>query len=46
MFEGNKFVIDTLYPGAAINYRAILLRDHMYVNMKATTEVHMLSITL
>jgi len=45
-FEGNNFVIDTLHPGSAINYRAVLMRDQMYVNFKAKTEVKLLTITL
>ena len=39
-------MIDTLHPGSAINYRAFLTRDQMYVNFKAATEVKLLTISL
>jgi CRP-like cAMP-binding protein len=39
-------VIDTLHPGSAINYRAVLMRDQMYINLTAVTEVKLLTITL
>ena len=45
-FDGNSFVIETLFPGTAINYRAIFLHDLMFVNMRALTEVRILSISL
>ena len=45
-FEGNFFVLDTLHPGTAINYRSVFLRDHMYVNMRARTDCKILMITL
>lgn len=41
-FENNKFVIDRLGPGSAINYRSIFLKDQMYLSLVATTDVKML----
>ena len=41
-FEANEFIIDKLGPGSAINYRAVFLKDQMYVNMTAATEVKIL----
>ena len=38
-FEGNEFRMDTLGPGSVINYRSVFLRDHMYVEFRAITEV-------
>ena len=34
-FEGNEFVLDRLYPGSIINYRAVLFQDFVYVNYRA-----------
>ena len=45
-FDGNVFRIDTLGPGTVINYRSVFLRDQMYVELKAVTEVKMLDLTL
>ena len=45
-FEGNTFVFDTLYPGTAINYRAVFLRDTMYVNLRALTDCKLLKISI
>ena len=33
-FEGNEFIIDTLHSGSVINYRAFLMEDLMYVNIR------------
>ena len=44
-FEGNEFVFDTLEAGTVINYRAFFLKDVMYVNMRAKTEVKLLFYT-
>ena len=41
-FEGNEFRIDTLGPGSVINYRSVFLRDQMYVEIRAITEVKVL----
>ena len=41
-FEGNEFRMDTLGPGSVINYRSVFLRDNMYVEMRAITEVKVL----
>ena len=41
-FENNEFLLDKLGPGSAINYRAFFLKDQMYVNMEAATEVKIL----
>ena len=30
-FEANEFIVDKLGPGSAINYRAVFLKDQMYV---------------
>ena len=43
-FDFNPFVIDKLGPGSVINYRAVFLKDEMYVNIKALTEVKVLSL--
>ena len=45
-FDGNVFRIDTLGPGTVINYRSVFLRDQMYVELRAVTEVKMLDLTL
>ena len=45
-FEMNDFTIDKLGPGSVINYRAVFLKDQMYVNMTAMTEVKILSLPL
>ena len=45
-FDGNLFRIDTLGPGTIINYRSVFLRDQMYVEMRAITEVKMLDLSL
>ena len=45
-FEGNPFVIEKLGPGSVINYRAIFLRDSMYIDCKALTEVKILKLSL
>ena len=45
-FEGNQFVLDKLGPGSIINYRAVFLKDQMFVNMKALTEVKVLVMSL
>lgn len=45
-FEGNEFRMDTLGPGSVINYRSVFLRDHMYVEMRAITEVKVLNLKL
>ena len=45
-FEGNEFRMDTLGPGSVINYRSVFLRDHMYVEMRAITEVKVLDLPL
>ena len=45
-FEGNEFRMDTLGPGSVINYRSVFLRDNMYVEMRAITEVKVLQLTL
>ena len=43
-FEGNEFRMDTLGPGSVINYRSVFLRDQMYVEMRAITEVKVLNL--
>lgn len=43
-FESNEFKIDVLGPGSAINYRAVFLKDQMYVKMQAITEVKVLAL--
>ena len=45
-FELNKFVLDKLGPGSIINYRAVFLKDQMFVNKKALTEVKILVMSL
>jgi len=45
-FESNEFILDTLGPGSAINHRAIFLKDQMYVNLQAMTEVKILFLKL
>ena len=45
-FEGNLFRMDTLGPGTVINYRSVFLKDQMYVEMRAITEVKVLELTL
>ena len=45
-FEGNLFVIEKLGPGSVINHRAVFLRDQMYVDIKALTEVKILKLSL
>lgn len=45
-FDGNEFRIDTLGPGTVINYRSVFLRESMYVEMRAITEVKMLDLPL
>ena len=45
-FEMNDFTIDRLGPGSVINYRAVFLKDQMYVNMTALTDVKILSLPL
>ena len=45
-FEGNEFRMDTLGPGSVINYRSVFLRDNMYVEMRAITEVKVLQLKL
>ena len=45
-FEGNEFRMDTLGPGTVINYRSVFLRDHMFVEMRAVTEVKVLYLKL
>ena len=45
-FEGNEFRMDTLGPGSVINYRSVFLRDHMYVEIRAITEVKVLQLKL
>lgn len=45
-FEGNHFVLDKLGPGTAINYRSFFIKDQMYVDMKALTEVKILKLPL
>lgn len=42
----NVFVIDKLGPGSAINYRALFLKDQMYVNIKAVDDVKILVLDL
>ena len=34
-FEGNEFVIEKLYSGSVINFRAFFMEDLNYVNMRA-----------
>ena len=41
-FENNEFLLDKLGPGSAINYRAVFLKDQMYVNFEAASEVKIL----
>ena len=38
--------MDTLGPGSVINYRSVFLRDIMYVEMRAITEVKVLNLKL
>ena len=45
-FEDNYFVIDKLGPGTCINFRAFFINEIMYVNMKALTDVKILSLSL
>mmetsp|Transcript_30598 Transcript_30598/g.40708 ORF Transcript_30598/g.40708 Transcript_30598/m.40708 type:complete len:189 (-) Transcript_30598:1089-1655(-) len=45
-FEGNKFVIDVLGPGSVINYRSVFLKDQMYVDLTAISDVKMLTLHL
>ena len=33
-FEGNEFVIERLYRGSAVNFRAFFMDDLMYVYIK------------
>ena len=46
MFEGYDFVLDTLGPGSVINQRAFFLKDQMYVNMRAKSEVKLMFYSL
>jgi len=41
-FEGNEFILDTLQAGSIINQKAFFLKDVMYVNMRAKTQVKLL----
>ena len=45
-FEGNKFVLDILGPGSVINYRACFLKDQMYVDITAMTDMKILTLDL
>ena len=45
-FEGNKFVTDVLGPGSVINYRSCFLKDQMYVDIHALTDMKILTLDL
>lgn len=45
-FEQNVFILDVLGAGSVINYRAVFLRDQMYVEMKALTDVKVQMLSL
>ena len=45
-FEGNKFVTDVLGPGSVINYRSCFLKDQMYVDIVAITDMKILTLDL
>ena len=45
-FENNEFIIDKMGPGSVINSRAVFLRDQMYVNVTALTDVKILIMDL
>ena len=45
-FEGNPFVIDVLGPGSIINFRSIFLKDQMFVDINALTDVKLLTLDL
>lgn len=42
--EGNEFIIDKLYPGSIINYRAYFMEDLNYVNMRACGKTNILEL--
>ena len=44
-FEGNEFVLDTLYQGSIINHRQFLMSDFMEVTARAKTNCVLLLLT-
>ena len=44
-FEGNEFLIEKLYPGSVINFRAFFMEDLNYVNMRAVKFTRILELT-
>ena len=44
-FEGNEFILDTLYPGSIINQRSFLLEDLMSVSIRCKENSAILELT-
>lgn len=45
-FEANEFILERLYRGSALNYRAYWLKDSMYVNIRCAKEAKVLMLSL
>ena len=45
-FEANEFIIERLYRGSALNYRAYFMKDSMYVNIRCAKEARLLMLSL
>jgi hypothetical protein len=41
--EGNEFVIEKLYKGSALNYRAFFMEDQMYVHVRCAKNTKLLA---
>ena len=44
-FDSNEFVLETLYPGSAVNYRAFFMQDLMYVNVRCSKATKLLELS-
>jgi CRP-like cAMP-binding protein len=43
-FEGNEFILETLYRGSCLNYRSFFMQDLMYVYVRCATPVNLVEL--